>query len=98
MTPSSQLHFAWHDARGLLRRFQTGVSLHSHTMHSQESLDFLPAIARKVPIVSPGGGSRRAPVSKSATAAGRRMTRLIGHRPRPSARPSSWSADRSPKP
>lgn len=51
MTPSSQLHFAWHDAPGLLRRFQTGVSLHSHTMHSQESLDFLPAIARKVPVV-----------------------------------------------
>jgi hypothetical protein len=51
MTPSSQLHFAWHAAPGLLRRFQTGVSLHSHTMHSKESLDFLPAIARKVPIV-----------------------------------------------
>jgi hypothetical protein len=51
MTPSSQLHFAWHDAPGFLRRFQTGVSLHSHTMHSQESLDFLPAIASKVPIV-----------------------------------------------
>ncbi len=51
MTPSSQLHFAWHDAPALLRRFRTGVSLHSHTMHSEESLDFLPAIARKVPIV-----------------------------------------------
>ena len=51
MTPSSQLHFAWHNAPGILRRFQTGVSLHSHTMHSQESLDFLPAIARKVPVV-----------------------------------------------
>jgi hypothetical protein len=51
MTPSSQLHFAWRPTPGLMRRFQTGVSLHSHTMHSQESLDFLPAIARKVPVV-----------------------------------------------
>ncbi len=51
MTPSSRVHFAWRATPGFLGRFQTGVSLHSHTMHSQESLDFLPAIARKVPVV-----------------------------------------------
>jgi hypothetical protein len=50
MTPSWQIHFAWR-ASAALRRYQTGVSLHSHTMHSHESLDFLPAIARQVPIV-----------------------------------------------
>ena len=51
MTPSSQVHFAWRPASNLLRRFQAGVSLHSHTMHSQEGLAFLPALARKIPIV-----------------------------------------------
>jgi hypothetical protein len=51
-TPSPQVHFAWRAAKtGVARRFQTGVSLHSHTMHSEESLSFLPVIARKVPIV-----------------------------------------------
>jgi hypothetical protein len=46
-----QLHFAWR-AASYSGRFQTGVSLHSHTMHSKESLDFLPRIARTVPVVS----------------------------------------------
>jgi len=34
------IHFFWQD-RSPLRRFRTGVSLHSHTLHSRESLDFL---------------------------------------------------------
>jgi hypothetical protein len=50
MRPSSQVHFAWRES-AVLRRFHTGVSLHSHTMHSQESLDFIPAIARKAPVL-----------------------------------------------
>jgi hypothetical protein len=51
MKPSSQVHFAWRPASGVLRRFQAGVSLHSHTMHSQESLAFIPALAHKIPVV-----------------------------------------------
>ena len=36
----SEIHFLWHD-RGPLRKFRTAVSLHSHTLHSRESFDFL---------------------------------------------------------
>jgi hypothetical protein len=37
---ASSLHLQWLE-RGLDRRFRTGVSLHSHTLHSRESLDFI---------------------------------------------------------
>jgi hypothetical protein len=32
-----------------IRRFRTGVSLHGHTLHSQETLDFIYKLARKCP-------------------------------------------------
>jgi hypothetical protein len=47
----SQLHFHWAEPAAA-KRFRTGVSLHSHTMHSKESLDFIPRIARHVPALS----------------------------------------------
>lgn len=47
---SSQVHFAWKEG-GAVRRFRTGVSLHSHTMHSKESLDFVPRMAKAIPLV-----------------------------------------------
>lgn len=34
------------------RRFKTGVSLHCHTQHSKELLEFVPHVAAKIPIVS----------------------------------------------
>ncbi len=41
------VHFAW---RGTpWQRARTGVSLHSHTSHSRETLEFLPHIAAHVP-------------------------------------------------
>ncbi len=46
----TRLRFLWHD-RTACRSFRTGVSLHSHTMHSRESLGFLPRHAAKIPIV-----------------------------------------------
>ncbi len=47
---SSQYHFSWlHPS--IVRRFRMGVSLHSHTMHSRESLEFVPRIARRVPVL-----------------------------------------------
>jgi hypothetical protein len=46
----TQLHLAWLTA-SFSRRFHTAVSLHSHTMHSQEGLEFLPRIAAGIPIV-----------------------------------------------
>jgi len=34
------------------RRFRTGVSLHSHTLHSRESLDFIYQAARRAPVLA----------------------------------------------
>lgn len=36
----------------LASRFKTGVSLHCHTQHSKEMLDFVPHIAAQLPIIS----------------------------------------------
>ncbi|MCX6621901.1 MAG: hypothetical protein NTY38_12680 [Acidobacteria bacterium] len=35
----------------MLRRFRTGVSLHSHTLHSREALEFVPRIVASIPLV-----------------------------------------------
>lgn len=34
------------------RRFRTGVSLHSHTLHSKETLDFVYRLARRAPVLA----------------------------------------------
>jgi hypothetical protein len=34
------------------RQFKTGVSLHCHTQHSREMLDFIPHVAAQLPIIS----------------------------------------------
>lgn len=47
----SPLHFHWKDET-TVRRYRTGVSLHSHTLHSKELLDFIPRIAARVPAVA----------------------------------------------
>lgn len=39
-------------ASDLSSRFQTGISLHCHTQHSKEMLDFVPHIAVQLPIIS----------------------------------------------
>ena len=44
---STHLHFQWLPDMSC-RGFQTGVSLHSHTVHSKESLDFIYKVARQV--------------------------------------------------
>ena len=41
----THIHFQWSDKQPQIR-FGTGVSLHSHTLHSRESLDFIYRIAR----------------------------------------------------
>src|ERR1700739_965869 len=47
---STQYHFAWlHPS--VVRRFRLGLSLHSHTMHSREQLDFVPRIAHTIPVL-----------------------------------------------
>ena len=40
------------DAENLSSRARTGVSLHCHTEHSKEMLDFVPHYAEKLPVIS----------------------------------------------
>jgi len=49
MDTTASVHFAWRGAPW--KRVRTGVSLHSHTSHSKETLDFIPRIAAHVPVV-----------------------------------------------
>jgi hypothetical protein len=44
--------FAWRDFK-LIERFRTGVSLHGHTMHSEECLSFIPRLLRPIPGAAP---------------------------------------------
>jgi hypothetical protein len=48
---NSTIHLQWKDATAA-GRFRTGVSLHSHTLHSRESLDFIYSAATRAPILS----------------------------------------------
>jgi len=48
---SSTIHLEWKDGAAA-RRFRTGVSLHSHTLHSRESLDFIYHAAARIPLLS----------------------------------------------
>ncbi len=41
-----------HEKTDLSRKAKTGVSLHCHTEHSKEMMDFIPVYAEKIPIVS----------------------------------------------
>ena len=45
------IQFAWREPRSA-ERFRSGVSLHGHTMHSQECLSFLPRYLHYVPGIS----------------------------------------------
>jgi len=46
----TQYHYQWRD-RIEVQRFRTAVSLHSHTLHSHESLGFIPRFAQAMPLV-----------------------------------------------
>jgi hypothetical protein len=46
----THLHLLWRDPSSP-RRFRCGVSLHSHTLHSRESLAFVPRYTAGVPIL-----------------------------------------------
>lgn len=51
MNNSSGIHFEWQD-RTAASRFRTGVSLHSHTLYSRESMDFIGRVTRNTPWLS----------------------------------------------
>lgn len=48
---SSTIHLQWKNAPAA-GRFRTGVSLHSHTLHSRESLDFIYHAASRAPLLA----------------------------------------------
>jgi hypothetical protein len=50
--PSSSISYLWRD-RNASAGFRTGVSLHSHTNQSQETLDFLASFGNQFPVVRP---------------------------------------------
>jgi len=47
----SKIHWLWRD-RSAPQRFRSGVSLHSHTLHSEETMAFIPRYTSGIPIVS----------------------------------------------
>src|SRR5581483_9551385 len=47
VTTTTKLQFFWQD-RSVQSDFRTGVSLHSHTMYSEESLEMIPRYTAKV--------------------------------------------------
>ena len=49
-TSRSRVHFAW-QRPDVWKVYRTGVSLHSHTSHSRETLDFIPRFSRTVPLL-----------------------------------------------
>jgi len=50
--PSSSISYHWRD-KDIFKSFRTGVSLHSHTNQSQETLDFLANFGNQYPVVRP---------------------------------------------
>jgi hypothetical protein len=48
VTTTTRVQFFWQD-HSIHRHFRTGVSLHSHTMYSEESLEMIPRYTAKVP-------------------------------------------------
>jgi hypothetical protein len=40
------------ESSGRLREFRTGISLHSHTCHSKEHADFVPAYIQRIPVLN----------------------------------------------
>jgi hypothetical protein len=50
--PTSSISYLWRD-KDIFKDFRAGVSLHSHTNQSQETLDFLASFGNQFPIVRP---------------------------------------------
>jgi len=49
---SSTISYTWRD-KNALQGFRSGVSLHSHTNHSRETLDFLANFGNQYPVIRP---------------------------------------------
>ncbi len=64
VTAENTFQFFWRD-HSVPGRFRSGVSLHSHTMFSEESLDMVPRYTAKVPYL--GQAIRRQQAEYQAT-------------------------------
>jgi len=52
LEPKRTIFAEWRDSGTVLNgQFHTGISLHSHTLHSHEILDFIPRLSRQIPIL-----------------------------------------------
>jgi hypothetical protein len=61
MTMPQSVKFSWKDSESAWQ-YSTGVSLHGHTMHSEECLSFLPRYLHMAPVISQIlGGYERGP-------------------------------------
>jgi hypothetical protein len=50
--PNSTVSYAWRD-RDAAKGYRAGVSLHSHTNQSHETLDFLANLGNQYPLIRP---------------------------------------------
>ncbi|MBV8549715.1 MAG: hypothetical protein JOY54_00320 [Acidobacteriaceae bacterium] len=63
VTAQTTFQFFWHE-HSVSKQFRAGVSLHSHTMYSEESLDMVPRYTARVPYL--GSAIRREEAKYSA--------------------------------
>ena len=53
--PSATINYLWRD-KSASKGFKTGISLHSHTNQSHETLDFLANFGNQYPVIAPAHG------------------------------------------
>ena len=88
----NHVDFFWKNP-SIASRYRTGVSLHSHTMHSRESLGFVPEVAAHIPILAweLDRLQRNTAPPKDISSTSRRVT---GPRRSPATRPTTWSGNK----
>ena len=77
---NSTISYLWRDQKAA-KGFRTGVSLHSHTNQSKETLDFLANFGNQYPLIRPVDLPPRAPRRRLFTACGSTTLPATGHRP-----------------
>lgn len=88
---NSRIHFQWTE-RDFVRRFRTGVSLHSHTLHSRESLDFIERATARAPWLS---GAIRKQMKKYREKTGRELDLSRAWWTPPLSAPQAWRVEKA---
>ncbi len=88
---SLKVHFHWQD-RSVHERFRTGVSLHSHTLHSRECLDFIQRATAGTPWLS---GAIRKQTEKYRALKGREVDFSRAWWTPPLSAPHAWRLEKS---